>query len=155
MNSMKKIIFILLIFFVSLGYSAILKWPEDCVDYGGSEKVCYHQVAMSYALTGNIDEAVKYCYLIYDSGVFTKSQMNRCFKDVAIMATSNPETKENAKDICELMMDTVTDLGILDTEKEVCRKEVEGELDKSTDCKIAYILPIIILGSLFFRSFVH
>ena len=151
MNSMKKFIFILLVVFLSLGYSAILKWPEDCVGYSGSEKVCYHQVAMSYALTEKPDEAIKYCKLIETTGsIFTKSQMNRCIRDIAVILGDN--------NICE-EIDTSTFYGgdIIDiiSTKTICNEEVNAKNNKSKECKIAYILPIVVLGSLFFKGFVH
>lgn len=148
MRNMKKIFILLTLF--SLLYPALLTWPSDCIQSPDNPNpshqiICYHQVALTYAINNDKAHAIQYCSMIGDpTWEFSKEgQMAKCFRDVALMVDPPDIT------ICGFIIDN-------DLEKELCIKEVEAELGKANNsCNLMFILPLFIAGSFFFRNSVH
>lgn len=154
---MKKFVFILLVLAFSLGYSAILKWPEDCEELTDGKIMCYHSVAISYAITGNVGGATQYCGMIRigtaddDDDIVLEGQADRCFRDVAVIIASTIGESEGLA-ICERISTSDFSFG---SERNLCRNEVEAEAREAPECTIMYILPLLVMGSFFFRSSIH
>ncbi|MDD5023042.1 MAG: hypothetical protein PHU63_02635 [Candidatus ainarchaeum sp.] len=151
-NMLKKLLFLIVIF--SFSYPAILVWEHDCEETPDNPNpphptVCYHQVAMSYAIINNRVKAIQYCNKIGQDTTWKYSeeaQMSRCFKDISVMLDP-PDVA-----ICNYITKN-------DDVKELCIEQVENEIIKNQNkdkCNIpSLIIPITILSSLFFRRFVH
>lgn len=152
---MKKIILIFFMIALSVSYSAILKWESDCTrELGIGEALeaeehpmlCYHSVAMSYALVGNKESAIDYCNVIKATGtagddvILIEGQANRCFRDIAKILWEDSE----ALQICDQIS---TDSFLYGHEKEICKAEVIAERNRATGCTIVYIFPMVVLGS--------
>lgn len=153
---MKKLLLVLLLIFV-VSNASIFRWPDDCKKTETNpnpphESVCYHQVAMSYALTGHKTEAIEYCGKIagtisnIESLAYSEQgQMSRCYRDIAVIFAS-----DGGEEICSYISSEA------DYEKSLCLKEVKAEQEKNKNtCSIGYILPFILFSSFFFRSLVH
>lgn len=146
----RKIAFIFLIFFFSVGFSVIFKEPSDC---DPSEKnnfkpddkiVCYYDVAYSYALKGDNESAVEYCEKIKveSDTSLAHEQTNLCLRDIA----------EIFKDynVCEKIDNDYLRL--------TCKEKVNAKIElqtKAEKCGIAFIFPAILGLTFFFRFKVH
>jgi len=149
------VFFIVFIILVSTSYSGILVQPNDCIN--SNEKiVCYHKVAVSFALENKFDDASYYCNYVKtkeEKDIDTSyPEASKCYRDVAMMLKDYEDKKKACGKIFYELKNS-------DDEK-LCMNEINAEKDKKSKmqnnmCASIFILPAVLFGSLFSRFFIH
>lgn len=143
--SQLKLAFLFLFFLVFLLSGGLgLKTEKDCTEQEEKDRVlCYHEVAISYAVVGDAQNAKKYCEKIRNSGSrIANAQSNICFADIA--------RHLNDASLCNMIIDDefARVFSGAEVTREVCLKTVAAEQAKPK-CAVVFILPILFLLILF------